>query len=531
ANLALITNNRYLPESMFIGGIIPGPKEPDFEQCDHFLRPIIEQFRRTWSPGVQLSHTADSDSNVLVEAAIILSVNDLPAAQKLAGLQGHSSGLYICSVCDLQGKNSIMDTNHSRWSCRNVQRMRDAAYAWRTADTLAQRKKIFEEHGVRWLSMWLLPYWDPTRMLVVDSMHCILEGIVHYHCRHVLCLDDAASNKISADGFQHAYDWPWEAYHPDNVPSAYAVPEKHIVCVGKIHELLCLALEGPKSLNLLGLWNRLDRIGTLASLHYVAFTLDLVPCQLHVSPQFAVFSNHYSDFDATYQRLNCELASTAQTLPTNTPEMMQHICTVICNTKRPSWINSVPLNYGLNSAGTIKADEWRTLSTIFIPIALVTLWGDDDGVAPPSDDSDEGLLFQALQHSMALFQATLIACRYTMTSDRIQAYRTHLTKWIQELRPLFPHTRESPPRVNIHMANHIYDFLKLFGPVISWWCFPFERLIGALQKVNTNDHIGGPLESTIMKSQLRIANIRRWLRRIDCPEALKQLKILFDKCF
>jgi len=34
-----------------------------------------------------------------------------------------------------------------------------------------------------------------------------------------------------------------------------------------------------------------------------------------------------------------------------------------------------------------------------------------------------------------------------------------------------------------------------------------------------------------MKSQLRVANIHHWLRRTDCPEALKQLKILFDKCF
>ncbi|THU81186.1 hypothetical protein K435DRAFT_622741, partial [Dendrothele bispora CBS 962.96] len=56
-------------------------------------------------------------------------------------------------------------------------------------------------------------------------------------------------------------------------------------------------------------------------------------------------------------------------------------------------------------------------------------------------------------------------------------------------------------------------------------------LIGALQKINTDDHIGGSVEGTIMKSQLRVANIRRWLRRPDCPEAIKQLKILFDKCF
>ncbi|KAE9383692.1 hypothetical protein BT96DRAFT_784386, partial [Gymnopus androsaceus JB14] len=51
-------NNHHLPEFMFIGGIIHGPKEPDFEQYDHFLCPVIEQFQRIWSPGVQLSRTA-----------------------------------------------------------------------------------------------------------------------------------------------------------------------------------------------------------------------------------------------------------------------------------------------------------------------------------------------------------------------------------------------------------------------------------------------------------------------------------------
>lgn len=29
----------------------------------------------------------------------------------------------------------------------------------------------------------------------------------------------------------------------------------------------------------------------------------------------------------------------------------------------------------------------------------------------------------------------------------------------------------------------------------------------------------------------RTGNIRRWLRRPDCPEAVRQLKVLFDKCF
>ncbi|KIK58710.1 hypothetical protein GYMLUDRAFT_74769 [Collybiopsis luxurians FD-317 M1] len=66
---------------------------------------------------------------------------------------------------------------------------------------------------------------------------------------------------------------------------------------------------------------------------------------------------------------------------------------------------------------------------------------------------------------------------------------------------------------------------------MSWWCFPFEHLIGALQKVNTNDHIGGVMEATIIKTVTHTANICQRLHRSDCPEAVQQLKILFNKCF
>jgi hypothetical protein len=61
-----------------------------------------------------------------------------------------------------------------------------------------------------------------------------------------------------------------------------------------------------------------------------------------------------------------------------TPETMCYIQHVIKETIIPSWINSVPHNYGDVNAGTIKADEWHILSTVYHPIALVILWGDSN---------------------------------------------------------------------------------------------------------------------------------------------------------
>lgn len=170
-----------------------------------------------------------------------------------------------------------------------------------------------------------------------------------------------------------------------------------------------------------------------------------------------------------------------------TMDTLRYIQHVIKTTCRPSWIHSVPSNYGESNAGTIKADEWRILSTIYIPIALVTLWGDDDGCAPPEDSH----FLRLLDHSMALFQAVTIALRYTMNFSRATHYRKFIKEWVDGLFSLYPHTKAQRKRPNVHAAFHIFDFLILFGPVISWWCFPFERLIGTLQKINTDNLIGG----------------------------------------
>ena len=43
---------------------------------------------------------------------------------------------------------------------------------------------------------------------------------------------------------------------------------------------------------------------------------------------------------------------------------------------------------------------------------------------------------------------------------------------------------------NQHMSLHLSAYMKLFGPVYSWWTYPFERLIGRLQQVPTNNKFG-----------------------------------------
>jgi hypothetical protein len=190
----------------------------------------------------------------------------------------------------------------------------------------------------------------------------------------------------------------------------------------------------------------------------------------------------------------------------------------------PSWLQSVPRKFGDKSSGTLKADEWRTMATVYLPIALISLWG--TGTIHRSS-ADAIYLRAVLHHTMDLVCAVSTACLRTMTLDRMDAYLRYLKSWTLGLKDLHPSCNHT---INGHMAFHIYDFLRLFGPARSWWCFPFERLIGHLQRI-THNHMHGELEATMAMSFLKGARLRQWINRPDCPAILKECKILFDKAF
>lgn len=88
---------------------------------------------------------------------------------------------------------------------------------------------------------------------------------------------------------------------------------------------------------------------------------------------------------------------------------------------------------------------------------------------------------------MELVCAVYLACARTMTAERARTYRSHIVEYVGNLTKVHP---AFAPRPNHHAAFHVYDYLLLFGPAHSWWCFPFERLIGILQRLPVNHKSG-----------------------------------------
>jgi len=211
ACLNLPLSIRYRPENMFLAGIIPGPYEPHLTELNHYLKPVINDMEMSWERGVHYSRTASYRSGRLTRSAVVAVVSDLPAARAAAQFAGHGSH-HLCTVCTCFHKDNVHRTDWQNWETRSNKEMRQHAENWRDAKTLKDQKQIFETVGVRWSEFWRLPYWNPSRQVVVDVMHCILEGLTHHYFREAMGLKESSSSMpVSRCAFTYNFKMPHPA--------------------------------------------------------------------------------------------------------------------------------------------------------------------------------------------------------------------------------------------------------------------------------------------------------------------------------
>lgn len=149
---------------------------------------------------------------------------------------------------------------------------------------------------------------------------------------------------------------------------------------------------------------------------------------------------------------------------------------------KPSWVTSVPTT--LSSSGPkLKSDQWRTIGSLYLPVTLIRLW--TNGSLDPDPNA---IRRQKLLHmTMLLFSAINLATSRATSRHNAKVYLDLLIQYRQELHTLFPRYQCA---ANQHLSFHISTCLLLHGPVQGWWAFPFERVIGMLQRFSTNYKAG-----------------------------------------
>ena len=164
-------------------------------------------------------------------------------------------------------------------------------------------------------------------------------------------------------------------------------------------------------------------------------------------------------------------------------------------------MTSVPANLGSANHGKLKADQYRALGTAYLPISLVRLWGN-----VTAGDERSARCRQILDITMSLLSAVSIASSRSTSRVNADLYLQYMKSYIAGVRSLFPDYKFRP---NHHMALHLHEYLLQFGPVHAWWTFPFERVIGMLQRIPTNGKQGKIIYDSILRTSANFLYLSR----------------------
>lgn len=88
---------------------------------------------------------------------------------------------------------------------------------------------------------------------------------------------------------------------------------------------------------------------------------------------------------------------------------------------------------------------------------------------------------------MDLVTAVEVGSMLETSEELIQLYDKTLMRYLTTLKELYKEAKIAP---NHHLAVHIADFLRIFGPVHAWRAFALERYNYMLQRTNTNNRLG-----------------------------------------
>ncbi|KAF5343750.1 hypothetical protein D9758_015346 [Tetrapyrgos nigripes] len=177
---------RFKTENIFLAGIVPGPKEPSYHEINYFLKPLVDDLVLLWRTGIYINKTSQHRWGRSVKGALGPLVCDLPAARLVSGFAPHNADDFMCSICTNKSRNNL---NTSSWVARDIEHHREVAAQWLECQTSEERDTIFLQNGIRWSELLNLPYWDPIRFTVIDSMHCFYLRILQRHCRELWGMD------------------------------------------------------------------------------------------------------------------------------------------------------------------------------------------------------------------------------------------------------------------------------------------------------------------------------------------------------
>ncbi|KAJ2911995.1 hypothetical protein MD484_g8416, partial [Candolleomyces efflorescens] len=556
---------RYKLENIYLVGIIPGPRQPSLHELNYLLNPLVDDFLLLWRQGFYLSQTCLHPYGVRIRGAIIPLICDLPAARHMSGFASYSHTIF-CSECK-QTLPDINDLNHTCWAPRTWEEHMEAARLWRDAQTIRERKKLYSTHGVRWSELLRLPYWDPTKYTLIDSMHAFYLRIFQHHVRNIWGMDAKMDE-------QEGILFNPDAYAPTEVEMKHGhwilrhgSPERLKLLKKKVLRELCkdtgvLRADGIRR-DLLrqlleyrveqGWWTsdlkhlRDDADSGNNSGHGHSIRID--ECEVlkdgttsddffwHASKSRAKSASK----DDLIKVFNCHV------LPVTPPPLSKEELSKLKKRELLSYIQlerrrlriiqddgthisnaaTRAVNQCANILGravlkeirrdmqTINRPSWQPNGPRWPGEAkfgkfTAAQWRTFCLINLPitltrlwGGAAEGSIQRKCLENFMHLVTAVKLASMNRMNETRIAQYEYHIQEYLSTLLELYDTTITPYQHLSLHFGRH----LRMFGPVHAWRCFPFERYNNVMQSISTNNKFSD-LEKTMFTKFVSVQHIR-----------------------
>ncbi|KAJ3780589.1 hypothetical protein GGU10DRAFT_279114 [Lentinula aff. detonsa] len=441
---------RFLPENIFVVGMMPAPHGPTVWTIHHILDHYCDSIMEFDLPG-KIVQTSIYPDGIRISARVYPNIADLLASKKFTGF-GSPSAKYFCTWCTLT-KEDIESLDYNSWQLRDGDTVRAQAQAWKNARTLSEKESLFKQNGIRWIPQYNIPYFDPVLHVVLGMMHNVLEGHLEFHLRELWGL--GRTEKKEKQLFQEEAELEGDENFSE------------IDTEEALSELEDLAEE-------LREWNQ-SSSGSLSSLASQAteWNISNVPQDDEENdPDFEI-----GDMENLFKFTDNQIAQ------------IRHC---ISEVLLPTWVERPPQNLGEKSHGKLKAHQLLVLFTVIFPLIIPEIWTN-------GNDKENKLL----RNFCDLVAATNIIASYSTTSEEADNYGKYFKSYRKSMAELFPQYHSLP---NHHYGMHNTEQLKFWGPLACLSEFPGERLNGEFGKISTNNHFN-EMELTMTRQFGRRANL------------------------
>ncbi|MBW0497866.1 hypothetical protein O181_037581 [Austropuccinia psidii MF-1] len=205
----------------------------------------------------------------------------------------------------------------------------------------------------------------------------------------------------------------------------------------------------------------------------------------------------------------------------------------------PPGIPHLPSNLGESKHGKLSAAQWHALFVYIIPLVIFEIYVNE--VANMDVFSNR---YKLLMNTAHLIHCSNIVCAHKIKEKEYRRFQSNYQKYTESVAKPFNNPKVQP---NHHFALHIPEQMEAWGPLSGVAEFGGERLIGFLQKINTNNRIdemhktmmvrGCRLQRLIAKEEFdkitKKGNTREGSRRINMKKIrliASRYMLLFDLC-